>query len=297
MKYVFLLVVFCCRFLFAGAADSTSLTIHFSFSKYHIDNLAAQKLDSFLLSFDTTNNVLIHINLFGHTDQIGSFQFNDKLSYERANAVAEYLVKSGVEKKFINTIQGFGKHQLITTKVSEQERFFNRRVLIKAYYKRKEKVIITPVVEPSNPNIGNVVEPKLKEQKLFEKIRDSSLKVGDQIELPFILFVGGEHIFLQISYPYLDELVAVMIQNPTLEIEIQGHVCCTNEEDGFDFSTGKKNLSVARAKAVYDYLKLNNIDKSRMRFIGFGHQFPITQERTEAEKTRNRRVEIKILSK
>jgi outer membrane protein OmpA-like peptidoglycan-associated protein len=95
----------------------------------------------------------------------------------------------------------------------------------------------------------------------------------------------------------LDELVTTLQHYPKLEVEIQGHVCCTDDVDGIDNSTGKRNLSEARAKAVYNYLIEHGIDKNRMQHKGFGHQFPITLERTEAERTRNRRVELKILKK
>lgn len=297
MKRLLFFTAFCWYSLWVNATDSTTIVIHFYFNKFDITNAEKDNIHSFLKSIDTANNIITQVNVFGHTDQIGSHFYNDKLSVDRANATVDYLIKCGIEKQLIHLVLGFGKHQLLTKLMSEAERATNRRATVIAYFTKKKKAIVEAPIEQPKLNIGNTLAPKSKTQKLSDKIEDTALKVGDKIELPYILFVGGEHIFLQISYPYLDELLDVMIKNPTLEIEIQGHVCCTNEDDGYDFSTGKKNLSVARAKAVYDYLKNNNIDKSRMRFIGFGHQFPITLERTEGEKIRNRRVEIKILHK
>lgn len=281
----------------ASATDSTTIEILFSFNKHTITTELEESINKQLINLDTTNNIITNIAVYGHTDQIGSHQYNDTLSIKRANATAIYLQQIGVVNKPIVIIAGLGKHQLKTPLMTPKDRATNRRVVITIFYKKKPLPVEQPKIETPKLNEGKALEPKPKTQTLADKIKDTLLKVGDKIELPFILFYGGEHIFLQFSYPYLDELVSLMQNNPTLEIEIQGHICCTNEADGYDFGTGKKNLSVARAKAVYDFLKANNINKKRMSYIGFGHQFPITQERTEAEKTRNRRVEIKILQK
>ena len=56
---------------------------------------------------------------------------------------------------------------------------------------------------------------------------------------------------------------------------IQGHVCCTEGElDAIDRKTNKRNLSVARAKFVYDFLLKRGIKKSRMSYEGMAHKFP-----------------------
>jgi outer membrane protein OmpA-like peptidoglycan-associated protein len=92
--------------------------------------------------------------------------------------------------------------------------------------------------------------------------------------------------------PVLNELLAIMKENPTLEIEIQGHICCEFEPDG-----QQEKLSVQRSKIVYLYLVKNGIESKRLSYHGFGHQFPITLERNEEERIQNRRVEIKITNK
>ncbi|MFY7964861.1 MAG: OmpA family protein [Chitinophagaceae bacterium] len=283
----------------AKATDSTQLIIHFDFDKYNINSVEQAKIDSFILQFDTSKFVLKSVSILGHTDQIGSNSYNDILSKKRAANVAKLLEKFNATFEKNVSIDGFGKMQLLSTSIEENERLLNRRVVITLFYQEKIKPIMLPkIVEEKDPKpIGKSDAPKATYQKLADKFKDTTLKIGDRIELPYILFVGGMHEFLQISYPYLDELFYVMRDNPTLEIEIQGHVCCTNEEDGVDFATGRKNLSYARAREVYYFLKKSGIDPTRMTYQGFGHQFPITQERNEAEKTRNRRVEIKIIKR
>jgi outer membrane protein OmpA-like peptidoglycan-associated protein len=67
--------------------------------------------------------------------------------------------------------------------------------------------------------------------------------------------------------------------------------------DGRDADNGSADLSVQRAKFVYDFLVDKGIKKSRMSYKGFGASnklYPL--ERTERERTLNRRVEIRVIS-
>ena len=68
------------------------------------------------------------------------------------------------------------------------------------------------------------------------------------------------------------------------------HICCQTKVDVGDVST-------ARAKAIYNYLLRNKIDRNRMSYKGFGVSKPIHKipERNEIEANENRRVEILIL--
>ena len=87
-----------------------------------------------------------------------------------------------------------------------------------------------------------------------------------------------------------------MLNNPALEIEIQGHICCQpGPGDGYDLETGTYDLSLQRAKTVFNYLAAHGVAPARMRYTGLGHQFPLNTEQNEAEQQQNRRVEVKIL--
>ena len=292
---VFISILFCFIHWFAVATDSTSYIVYFNFNDDKLTEESQQKLADYFNSFDHVNYKMTKIVIVGHTDQIGTSGFNYDLSIRRANTIAVFLISLKIPLNILSPLEGFGKDKLITPNLDEEARSYNRRVEIITYY---EKIIHIKRDKPPS-----VFDPPIEIKKppeiirLADKIKDSSLKVGDHVELPNIFFYGGLPVFLQISYPYLEELVVTLQQNPKIEVEIQGHVCCTNDVDGIDNSTGKRNLSEVRAKAVYDYLVEHGIDKKRMQHNGYGHQFPITLERTEAERTRNRRVELKILKK
>lgn len=75
-----------------------------------------------------------HITVEGHTDAIGSLQYNQQLSERRALNVKEALVSRGVHPARISTI-GYGETRPIASNDSEAGRQLNRRVTI----------LITPV--------------------------------------------------------------------------------------------------------------------------------------------------------
>ena len=69
------------------------------------------------------------IQVFGHTDDVGSAGYNQQLSERRAQAVMEYLVDAGVDPA-IMTMQGMGKTLPLVADTTEQARARNRRVEI-----------------------------------------------------------------------------------------------------------------------------------------------------------------------
>lgn len=71
----------------------------------------------------------MHIKVFGHTDSLGSDNYNYNLSLQRANAVIKYLKSQGIDGERMEP-EGFGKKYPIDTNETEKGRFRNRRVEI-----------------------------------------------------------------------------------------------------------------------------------------------------------------------
>ena len=69
------------------------------------------------------------IYVYGYTDNIGTEQYNQKLSERRATGVRDYLVQSGVDPKIITT-KGYGEADPLETGESARARAKNRRVEI-----------------------------------------------------------------------------------------------------------------------------------------------------------------------
>ncbi len=69
------------------------------------------------------------VYVYGHTDDIGSDNYNLELSERRARSVRDYIVEVGVDSGLIET-KGFGKAKPLVPGTSAQARARNRRVEI-----------------------------------------------------------------------------------------------------------------------------------------------------------------------
>jgi outer membrane protein OmpA-like peptidoglycan-associated protein len=69
------------------------------------------------------------LSIFGYTDDVGTREYNQKLSERRATAVRAYLVQAGLNPAIIN-VRGYGKTNPLVSGGTEQARARNRRVEI-----------------------------------------------------------------------------------------------------------------------------------------------------------------------
>jgi len=101
-------------------------------SKITFDTAQSNLQASFIKVLNSIVLVLNHypdtaLNIVGHTDSIGSDESNITLSYQRANAVAQYLMGQKVSATRI-TAQGAGEKFPIASNDSDAGRSLNRRV-------------------------------------------------------------------------------------------------------------------------------------------------------------------------
>ncbi|PKP22512.1 MAG: hypothetical protein CVU05_03680 [Bacteroidetes bacterium HGW-Bacteroidetes-21] len=76
------------------------------------------------------NNPSVQIEVSGHTDNVGSEGFNQKLSQSRAQSVADYLVTKGVNTNRMS-VMGYGMARPVAFNTDEEGRAMNRRVEFK----------------------------------------------------------------------------------------------------------------------------------------------------------------------
>lgn len=98
--------------------------ITFDFSKSTIRPESHGYLDKLATTLIRSNR---RVEVKGHTDNVGSADFNMNLSRERAEAVVEYLVKKGVDRNKL-TYSYYGMSRPLSTNDTEEGRAMNRRV-------------------------------------------------------------------------------------------------------------------------------------------------------------------------
>jgi outer membrane protein OmpA-like peptidoglycan-associated protein len=72
----------------------------------------------------------IKVEIEGYTDYIGTEEYNQKLSVERAETVKAYLISKGIAANRLSTI-GYGKGNPIANNDSDEGRAMNRRIVFK----------------------------------------------------------------------------------------------------------------------------------------------------------------------
>lgn len=117
---------------------------------------------------------------------------------------------------------------------------------------------------------------------------------GKKIDIKNLYFVGSQAILLKKSKPILPKLLYFMQINDSLNIEIAGHVNVPLSRPVSKYSW-EFNLSIDRAKLVYNYLIENGIAPHRLSFEGYGNwEMRYPNAKTAEHQEANRRVEIRI---
>lgn len=129
--------------------------------------------------------------------------------------------------------------------------------------------------------------PGIAANKGCPEVKAETKKIFAQA-LQGIQFESGKDVIKKTSFPILNKVVTVMKDNPSYELEINGHT----DSQGDD----AKNLllSEARANAVKAYLVKNGVAAEKLTAKGYGETVPVADNKTAAGKAKNRRVEFKV---
>ncbi len=137
--------------------------------------------------------------------------------------------------------------------------------------------------EDSRANLTLNKRPK----NALVKIQGNEIKLGEKI-----LFETDSAKILGQSSALLEEIAEVMQKNPNIEqVEIQGH---TDNTGGREHN---QKLSDARAASVRDWLLKAGVSGGRLTAKGYGQDRPVAPNVTEANRTKNRRVQFIITKK
>ena len=176
-----------------------------------------------------------------------------------------------------------------------------RAISMKAFKKRIEKNAKKGAYKSLIP-----VAPSIKKQKrdtiLISKdtIRVASVKPLHAASAPLVLksdslITLSDFLFETDSYKLkaehfsqLDSLSKFLLAHPTLEVSVSGHTDNTGNE------RHNVTLSARRAEVVAQYMINKGVSDEKVFFEGFGSSKPISENKTDEGRGKNRRVEILI---
>ena len=261
MKY--LITLFLLVSLSGYSQQELTHDVYFDTDKYEVPLTEENRLLLFISSLDSIP--VEKVSIYGFTDDRGTNEYNLELSQNRANTIKDMFSGYGIDPDLITNVNGKGE---ILLKVLNEEEVHQIRGL-----NRKVEVIVTK--KTPKKDIKEAVEIVDKE-KTTDDIKKGTVKKGDKIRLDKIYFKTSYSYVTSSSKKTLEELATIMVENKNIYFTIQGHVCCTqNSRDAVDKKTGKRNLSVARARFIYDYLAKKGVDKKRMKYVGMRRKFPL----------------------
>lgn len=136
--------------------------------------------------------------------------------------------------------------------------------------------------EDTNATLSMNKRPK----NALVKIQGNELKLSEKV-----LFETDSSKILGQSSALLEEVAEVLQKNPNIDlVEIQGH---TDNTGGREHN---QKLSDARANSVREWLVKAGVAPGRLQAKGYGQDKPLAPNVTDANKTKNRRVQFIIVS-
>lgn len=135
----------------------------------------------------------------------------------------------------------------------------------------------------------NLTTPASSLKPVIKDIPLSKIIRGQKIILKNIFFETDSFKLKPSSESELNKLVSFLTTNAKIKIEISGHT------DNVGKPAYNLDLSLKRAKSVYDYLINHKINVSRLSYKGFGETIPISSNENEEGRAQNRRTEMKIV--
>lgn len=258
-------------FSFIGFSQSNdSLIVYFNFDSHSLNDASKKKMDDLKAKFESQNLELISIT--GFCDKSGTITYNQMLAQKRIDEVSAVLSTF----YYMGNIKEYTIGERYTLPHSYKAKDF-----------RKVVIVFSEVLTIVEDVPIEVIEKSTEAEKLTNKfvnfLQDSTVQEAT-IEIS-ILFVPGQDVFLKESEPELWALYDFLNYNPTIEVDIHGHVCCSDDYE----------LSVERAYAVYEFVTKRGVSPKRLSYEGHSnHQPAVSPELTEEDMKQNRRVSVVV---
>ena len=243
----------------AGLEDILQKPLAFEYNEAELDRNSIPILRTLALLL--IQNPRIRLEIQGHTDNIGSRQYNVCLSYRRAKAVKELLVAEGVSAAQLLPV-GYGFEKPIANNETVEGRYRNRRIEFR---------------EISSP--GEFADKHPVGHGFF--LEEGQLRVIKEL-----CFDYNSCDIAGVSATVLDQMTSMLKQNPEVKIEILGH---TDDIGSWAYN---QELSRRRAETIRGHLVRKGIAADRIVARGLSYDIPIADNRSSEGRKQNRRIEI-----
>jgi len=252
--------------------------------------------------------------IVGYSDNLGSADYNKRLSLAQAETAKNYLVVKGVAADRISA-KGKGPEDPIGDNNTPEGRAKNRRLEIIAIIMDQNTLVAAATVPKATSNLAPkstsvptpapasvpvpspvsvlapvaAVVPASKPEKV--SAIDAEFWDNFMVIKPFVFegtnFASSTAPSLKSGdHKELDDIAGLAGKYPDSSLELIGFTDSLGSEEY------NQNLSLARAKAVKAYLVKQGVASDRITIRGEGAANPVGDNKTNAGRASNRRVEI-----
>lgn len=132
---------------------------------------------------------------------------------------------------------------------------------------------------------GSSIDKYVAEDEIEKYLEDPNVYQRNILLKP-VEFEFDSYQLLPKGTAYLDKLINLISKHPDLKFKIVGHT------DNIGSDEFNDQLSVKRAKSVYDYFINKGFKSTHLAYEGRGNREPLTNNNSEKGRKRNRRVEL-----
>ena len=130
------------------------------------------------------------------------------------------------------------------------------------------------------------------EEKIIEFIKsDKAISKDLWFSFDRLLFENGKATLISSSQEQLKNVAEILKAFPSVEIKLGGYT------DNVGKPESNQKLSADRASMVMNELVKLGIASSRLKSEGYGEQYPIASNTTDAGRQQNRRIDIRVTKK
>jgi len=155
-------------------------------------------------------------------------------------------------------------------------------------YTKIEDIVRKYATTPANVDYNKIEDIVKKNTPAATK--EKVITSGNWV-LVGVNFESGKSNLSPESYPVLVNAVQVLLSNPDMKVEVQGHT------DNIGSESFNKKLSEQRAETVKRFLVAKGVAASRLSTVGVGSSNPVSDNKTAEGRSLNRRIEFKVLGK
>lgn len=289
--------------------------IYFDFDKHDLRDVSKQELDMALqmLQDDPT----LRVEVEGHTDWFGTYDYNVRLSEQRTKSATGYLRAHGVESKRI-VERWLSESRPIESNEDDRGRQFNRHCELRLMDKQGKVVLASIPTRPggAEPWVDHTTPkgqpgfdyPGSTDAGELLKCDSVSILTASVAETPLsetkpraaeVPTFELRHLYFDFDRSHvrtseadkLDRLAQWLQAHPDQTVRVMGHT------DAMGDLAYNAALSDRRCQSAIAYLQGKGVSTDRIAFVGHSETMPLADNGYAAGRQANRRVEIEVVSK